>query len=104
MKSRKIQLDDRNLIVITEINPGMGLPKSDYAQIMYDHDGKRIEWGFISSEGIFLKMEHPVLSNGVWEKIVLCSSETFSVKDRIDRFIKYYKAIYDRYSTIIRGK
>lgn len=104
MKSGVIQLDERNFLKTTEVGHGWGMPKTMYCQIQYiGDDGKSIEWGFISPDGIFLKMEHPVL-DGVWERIPLAADPAFSVKEKVKRFVTHYKAIYDRYSTIVRGK
>lgn len=103
MKMRIVSLDEKAYIKMVDISHGLGLPKTEYAQIMYKATSGDIEWGFISQDGIFIKMEHPVI-NGYWEKIPLAADPAFTVKDKIDRFIKHYKAISDRYTTIVRGK
>ena len=103
MKSRIIEIGEKAYIKIVKVSHGMGMPKTEYAQIMYRTLNGDVEWGFISPDGIFLKMEHPVL-DGVWERIPLAADPAFTVMGKIDRFVQHYKAIYDRYSTIIRGK
>ena len=104
MKSRQITLDERNYIILVEVSHGLGMPKTEYAQIKHRaENGKVIEWGFISPNGIFLKMEHPVI-DGYFEQLPLAADPAFTVKDKIDRFVQHYRAIYDRYTTIVRGK
>ena len=103
MKSRIIEIDGKTYLKVVEVSHGLGMPKTEYAQIMYRTPTADIEWGFISPNGIFLKMEHPII-DGYFEQLPLAADPAFTVKDRIDRFVKHYKAIYDRYTTIIRGK
>lgn len=101
MKRKEIALDAANTLILTEISNGWGMPRTDYAVII--NTALNCEWGFISPEGIFLKMENPAIG-GHWEKIPLAADSVFTVRDRVDRFVKHYRAIYDRYMTIIRGK
>lgn len=104
MKSRHITLDENNYITLVEVSHGLGMPKTEYAQIKHIDWKKEItEWGFISPDGIFLKMEHPII-DGYFERIPLAADPAFTVKDKIDRFVQHYRAIYDRYTTIIREK
>lgn len=103
MKSRIIEIDNKTYLKVVEVSHGLGMPKTDYAQIMYRSLSGDVEWGFISPNGIFLKMEHPVI-DGYFEQLPLAADPVFTVQDKIDRFVKHYKAIYDRYTTIVRGK
>ena len=103
MKLRIIEIDDKAYIKVVEVSHGLGMPKTEYAQIMYRTLGGDIEWGFISPNGIFLRMEHPVI-DGYFERLPLAADPAFTVKDRIDRFVQHYRAIYDRYTTIVRGE
>jgi len=47
------------------VKGGAGMPTSEYAQLVY----KGEEIGFISEQGIFLKMWHPELKAGVFQNI-----------------------------------
>lgn len=78
-----------------DYSPGMQLKKIQYAQLMY----KDIECGFITEEGIFLKMrtsKFPCFIN-------LHIFENKSFKEKCILFKKNWRAIYDRYDTIVRG-
>lgn len=49
------------------VKGGAGMPTSEYAQLVY----KGEEIGFISEQGIFLKMWHPELKAGVFKTSTL---------------------------------
>lgn len=51
----------------TTVKGGAGMPTSEYAQLVY----KGEEIGFISEQGIFLKMWHPELKAGVFQTSTL---------------------------------
>lgn len=103
MKARIFSIDEKAYIKAVEVSHGLGMPKTEYAQIMYRTLNCDVEWGFISPDGIYLKMEHPII-DGYFERIPLAADPAFTVKDKIDRFVQHYRAIYDRYTTIVRGK
>lgn len=80
------------------VKGGAGMPTSDYAQLVY----KGEEIGFITSQGIFLKMWHPELSAGVFQNIGVFDDKPFHQKCKLVE--NNWEAIYDRYTTIIRGR
>lgn len=80
------------------VKGGAGMPTSEYAQLVY----KGEEIGFISEQGIFLKMWHPELKAGVFQNINTFNDKSFAQKCKLVE--KNWGAIYDRYTTIIRGK
>lgn len=85
-------------IIRVTVKTGIDIPSTDYAQLLY----KGEEIGFISNEGIFLKMYHPQILTGVFQKLNVFENEPFSRKCSLIQ--KHWEAIYDRYTTIIRGK
>lgn len=85
-------------IIKVAVKTGIDIPSTDYAQLLY----KGEEIGFISNEGIFLKMYHPQILTGVFQKLNVFENESFSRKCSLIQ--KHWEAIYDRYTTIIRGK
>lgn len=80
------------------VKGGAGMPTSEYAQLVY----KGEEIGFINEQGIFLKMWHPELKAGVFQNINTFNDKSFTQKCKLVE--KNWDAIYDRYTTIIRGK
>ena len=76
----------------TTIKGGAGMPTSEYAQLVY----KGEEIGFINEQGVFLKMYDPKISTGVFEGK--------TVGQKCQMFEKNWEAIYDRYTTVVRGK
>lgn len=80
------------------IKCGAGAPTMDYAQLIY----KGEEIGFIDSEGIYLKMWHDKIKTGVFQRVSIPNGRTVY---QLCQFVeKNWNAIYDRYSTVVRGK
>ena len=77
---------------------GAGLPKTSYAQILING----VEQGFIAPEGIFLRMYHPKIKEGVLRPVKIPS--TMTDVDEMCKFLeKHWKAINDGYITVFRG-
>lgn len=61
------------------VKGGAGMPTSEYAQLVY----KGEEIGFISEQGIFLKMWHPELKSGVFQNINTFNDKSFTQKCKL---------------------
>lgn len=85
-------------IIKTKIKGGAGMPTPDYAQLLY----KGEEIGFVTDEGIFLKMKDPVIKSGVFQNLGILLEKSFSQKCKYIE--KNWEAMYDRYITVVRGK
>jgi hypothetical protein len=82
----------------TTVKCGAGMPISEYAQLVY----KGEEIGFINEQGVFLKMYDPKITTGVFQNIGVFEGKT--VGQKCQMLEKHWDAIYDRYTTVVRGK
>lgn len=78
---------------------GAGLPKTNYAQILIN--GK--EQGFVAPEGVFLRMYHPKIKEGVLRPIKIPANMT-DVDEMCKFIVKHWKTINDTYITVFRGE
>ena len=81
-----------------KVRHGAGIATTNYARVTY----KGIEIGFITDEGIYLKMKNPCCDFEIYERVTLSEDKPFI--DKCKALQKFWGAIYDKYPLSVRGK
>lgn len=87
---------EKLIINRVKVSKGAGNKKSRYAQLVYAGE----ECGFVTEEGIFLKIFLPGESFGAFQNLF----GAMSYEDSIRFLKKNWDSIYDNYNLTVRGK